>query len=56
MAVARSVGITVDHRRKNRSVEGLELNKNRLLAYLNKLAVFPKHTGAPKKGLVNDST
>jgi len=55
VAFARSIGISVDHRRKNRSVESLELNKNRLLAYVNKLALFPRHEGKLKKGLVNDS-
>ncbi len=55
VAFCRSIGVSVDHRRKNRSVEGLELNKNRLLAYANKLALFPKHAGQMKKGLVNDS-
>ena len=54
-AFCRSVGISVDHRRKNRSVESLELNKNRLLAYVNKLALFPRHDGKLKKGLINDS-
>jgi hypothetical protein len=31
------------------------MNKNRLLAYVNKLALFPRHANQPKKGLVNDS-
>ena len=55
VAFCRSIGVSVDHRRKNRCVEGLELNKNRLLAYVNKLALFPRKAGQPKKGLVNDS-
>lgn len=42
VAVAKSVGVRVDHRRKNRSQESLELNKQRLLAYVSKLAVFPR--------------
>ncbi|KAI9549991.1 Ribosomal protein L13e containing protein [Daphnia sinensis] len=43
---ARSVGISVDHRRKNRNQESLELNKNRLLAYVNKLVLFPRNEKA----------
>mmetsp|Transcript_3091 Transcript_3091/g.7864 ORF Transcript_3091/g.7864 Transcript_3091/m.7864 type:complete len:205 (+) Transcript_3091:44-658(+) len=38
--VARSVGIAVDHRRKNHSVESLQENKQRLLAYKSKLIIF----------------
>ena len=54
-AFCKSIGISVDHRRKNRSVESLEMNKNRLLAYVNNLALFPRKAAHPKKGLVNDS-
>ncbi|KAJ3213397.1 60S ribosomal protein L13 [Dinochytrium kinnereticum] len=50
---ALSIGIAVDHRRKNRSVEGLEANVNRLKEYKSKLIVFPKKLNKPKKG---DST
>lgn len=39
---ARSVGIAVDHRRKNRSVEALDANVQRLKAYVAKLVVFPR--------------
>ena len=56
---ARSVGISVDHRRKNRNQESLELNKNRLLAYLNKLVLFPRNEKTPvtkaKSGILNDT-
>ena len=56
---ARSVGISVDHRRKNRNQESLELNKNRLLAYANKLVLFPINEKAPvtkaKNGILNDT-
>lgn len=48
-AYARSVGIAVDHRRRNASEESLELNKQRLLAYVAKLVVLPK--GADAKDL-----
>ena len=56
---ARSIGIAVDHRRKNRCQESLELNKNRLQNYLNKLVLFPRNEKKPvtkaKNGIVNDS-
>ena len=32
------------------------MNKRRLQAYLNKLVLFPRHAGKPKKGQVNDCT
>ncbi|KAJ3299459.1 60S ribosomal protein L13 [Borealophlyctis nickersoniae] len=47
---ARSIGICVDHRRKNRSVEGLQANVQRLQAYKAKLIVFPRKANKPKKG------
>merc|ERR1712176_581406 len=47
---ARTIGIAVDHRRINRSVEGLERNVERLKAYMAKLVVFPRRRCAPKKG------
>jgi len=40
---ARGVGISVDHRRKNRSEEGFGINVNRLKAYRAKLIVFPRN-------------
>ncbi len=55
-AFARSVGICVDHRRRNKSQESLDLNKRRLQAYISKMVLFPKKEGVPKKGLVCDST
>jgi large subunit ribosomal protein L13e len=39
---ARALGIAVDHRRKNRSVEGMKVNVLRLQAYKEKLIVIPK--------------
>lgn len=48
--VARTVGICVDHRRRNRSEESLEVNKARLASYMSRLIVFPKNAKAPKKG------
>ncbi|KAL1918014.1 60S ribosomal protein eL13 [Calcarisporiella thermophila] len=47
---ARSIGIAVDHRRRNRSLESLQLNVERLKAYKSKLIVFPRKAGKPKKG------
>lgn len=55
-AFARSVGIAVDHRRKNKSEELQALNVARLNAYKSKLILFPRRAGKPKKGEVNDST
>merc|ERR1712096_418514 len=49
---ARTVGITVDHRRKNRCTEGLQENVARLKLYKTKLMVLPRKSKA-KKG---DST
>lgn len=50
---ARTVGIAVDHRRINRSEEGLKKNIDRLTEYKAKLIVFPKRSGVFKSG---DST
>ncbi|TFY82342.1 hypothetical protein EWM64_g1683 [Hericium alpestre] len=47
---ARGVGIVVDHRRRNLSVEGKQLNVERLKAYKERLIVFPRKAGKPKKG------
>lgn len=49
-AYARTVGIAVDTRRTNRSVEGLNLNIARLNEYKSKLIVFPKRRGSLKAG------
>lgn len=40
---ARSIGIAVDHRRRNKSVESLQVNVQRLKLYKSKLILFPKH-------------
>lgn len=50
---ARTIGISVDHRRRNRSLESLQLNTQRLKTYLSKLVLFPKNPKKPQKG---DST
>ncbi|QPG73283.1 60S ribosomal protein L13 [Brettanomyces nanus] len=41
---ARTVGIAVDHRRVNKSVEGFEANVARLESYKKSLIVFDKNT------------
>lgn len=48
--LARTIGIAVDHRRQNKSVEGFELNVTRLKEYKAKLIVLPRKAGKPKKG------
>ncbi|KAK9804124.1 hypothetical protein WJX73_001684 [Symbiochloris irregularis] len=47
---ARSIGISVDHRRRNRSLESLQENANRLKAYKAMLVVFPRRSKKPKAG------
>jgi len=52
---ARSIGIGVDHRRRNRSEDSFTVNVNRLKAYKSKLVLFPRKPSSQrvKKG---DST
>merc|ERR1712194_427164 len=50
-AFAKTVGISVDHRRTNRSTESKALNVARLKAYKEKLVLLPKKAGKPKKGV-----
>ncbi|CAG9859710.1 unnamed protein product [Phyllotreta striolata] len=40
---ARTVGVAVDHRRRNKSVESIQLNAQRLKEYKSKLILFPIH-------------
>merc|ERR1719223_1810777 len=48
---ARSIGIAVDHRRTNLSVESLRANVQRLKAYKAKLILFPRGRNTkPKNG------
>lgn len=49
---ARSFGVAVDHRRKNRSEEAFNVNVDRLKRYKSKLVVFPRKPNSqkPKKG------
>merc|ERR1711994_881469 len=47
---AMTIGIAVDYRRRNRSVESLQLNVQRLKEYRSKLSLFPKKASKPAKG------
>jgi len=47
---ALTVGIVVDHRRRNLSEEGKKINVDRLEAYKARLIVFPRKAGKAKKG------
>ena len=48
--MAPTIGIAVDHRRRNRSEESLALNSKRLKAYKASLILFPRRTAKPKHG------
>ncbi|KAF3432691.1 hypothetical protein FNV43_RR23793 [Rhamnella rubrinervis] len=48
--LARTIGIAVDHRRRNLSLEGLQANVQRLKTYEAKLAVFPRCASKFKAG------
>merc|ERR1711962_1545595 len=47
---AATIGICVDHRRKNKGTESLQTNVQRLKEYKSKLIIFPKKASAPKAG------
>ncbi|XP_019199763.1 PREDICTED: 60S ribosomal protein L13-1-like [Ipomoea nil] len=51
--LAPTIGISVDHRRRNSSLEGLQTNVQRLKTYKAKLVVFPRRARKFKAG---DST
>jgi len=57
---AQGVGISVDHRRRNKSEKAFQLNVKRLQTYKSKLLVFPrnktKSAKRPRKGPFPDST
>ena len=42
---AKTIGIAVDHRRRNRCTESLQTNVERLKLYMSKLLLFPKKSG-----------
>merc|ERR1719446_1997577 len=50
--MARTIGIAVDHRRRNRCQESLQENVERLKLYKSKLLIFPRGSGkkSVKKG------
>ncbi|KAL3500114.1 hypothetical protein ACH5RR_039207 [Cinchona calisaya] len=48
--LAPTIGIAVDHRRKNRSLEGLQANVQRLKTYKAKLVIFPRRAKKIKAG------
>merc|ERR1712183_1043768 len=50
--LARTIGIAVDHRRRNRCAESLQANVERLKLYKSKLVIFPRGSGKKcvKKG------
>merc|ERR1711963_427060 len=50
MKLAPTIGIAVDHRRRNLSLEGLQANVSRLKTYKSNLVVFPKRANKPKAG------
>lgn len=46
---ARTIGIAVDYRRRNKSMESLQKNVQRLKEYRAKLILFPKKMTKPRK-------
>uniref|UniRef100_A0A061RM48 60S ribosomal protein L13 n=2 Tax=Tetraselmis sp. GSL018 TaxID=582737 RepID=A0A061RM48_9CHLO len=48
--VAPTIGIAVDHRRRNKSLEAMQENVNRLKAYKSNLVIFPRRQNKPKAG------
>ena len=56
---ARSIGIAVDLRRTNKSLESLQKNANHLKNFVEKLVLLPKKSGKPSKGsngVLSDAT
>merc|ERR1711935_48776 len=56
---AKTVGISVDHRRTNKSTEGKATNVERLKAYKERMVLLPRHKDQPKKcakGHIADAT
>jgi Ribosomal protein L13e len=48
--LAQTIGISVDHRRTNKSAESLALNSQRLKDYKDRLVLFPRRSNRVKKG------
>jgi len=51
--VAPVIGIRVDHRRRNKSINSMQENAQRLKSYKSRLIIFPRNKKVSKKG---DST
>merc|ERR1719348_2790955 len=49
-ASAHAIGIAVDHRRRNRSIESLQTNVQRLKEYQANMILFPLNPKKPRKG------
>jgi len=47
---AQTIGIAVDHRRRNKNVEAIQENVQRLKEYKSKLILFPRNPKKPRKG------
>jgi large subunit ribosomal protein L13e len=47
---AQTIGISVDHRRTNKSEESLNANVDRLKSYKARLVIFPRRAGVFKQG------
>lgn len=54
--LAPTIGICVDHRRKNRSENSLATNVERLKAYMANLILFPRKNSKPKHGDADKAT
>lgn len=54
-AYARSIGIAVDHRRQDTSMETRDMNVKRLKAYLSKLILFPSKNSRKLAKKMTDS-
>lgn len=54
--LAATIGIAVDHRRRNHSQESLDANVERLKEYQSKVVVFPRRNGREKKGDADKAT
>merc|ERR1711979_13028 len=52
--LAPTIGIAVDHRRRNKCAESLKANVDRLKLYRSKLLIFPRKSG--KKGVKKGDT
>lgn len=50
--LAPTIGIAVDHRRRNRSLEGLQANVQRLKTFKAKLVIFPRRARKIKVNLI----